>query len=399
MTETGRILLGLLVVFVSAKIAAEVFERLHQPAVVGELLVGMLIGPYTLGLVRPDIAQQTVAALGVVLLMFTVGLQTKVSDLFRVGRRALIVAALGVVLDFAVGFAFSKAMGYPLVEALFVSTAIVSTSVGITARVLAEAGLLETHAARIILAAAVIDDVFGLLVLSIVTGVGRGRVDLVSVLVAVGQAVAFIAFQLLVVPRLVRSQTHWFDRLRISYAPLTIALATMLLFAALAERVGLAAIVGAFFAGMAFAETAESYPIAQQTRPLYAFLVPFFFVNVGMRVDLNLLRSPAVLGPAIVLTVLAALSKVVGCGLGALPEGRRTALAIGFGMIPRGEVGLIVAAVGLTLHAVRPNVYAIVVLVSVLTTSLVPPFLPALFRRAGELPGPPLCDEELPCEL
>jgi Kef-type K+ transport system membrane component KefB len=382
MAENGGVLLELFLVFAAAKLAGEVFERLRQPAVIGELLVGIVLGPSALGWIRGGGMLDTMATVGIVVLLFAVGLETRPSALFGIGKTALAVAAVGVVVPFLLGFGFVTLLGQPPAAAMFVGAALVATSVGITARVLADAGLISSRMASIILAAAVIDDILGLLVLAGVTGVAKGGVDVARLAVVLGTSAAFVAALVLIAPRLVARHGHRVEGLHSSRAPLAVALAILLGLSALSEWIGLAAIVGAFFTGMAFAESSERWELARQTEPIADFLVPFFFVVIGSRVDVRLLASPAVIVPGLALAALAVLSKVIGCGLGALPEGRRKALAIGVGMVPRGEVGLIVASVGLGLRLVPPGIYAMVVLVTVVTTVLVPPVMPALFRWA-----------------
>lgn len=382
MSEAGRILLELFIIFLGAKIAGELFERMKQPAVIGELIAGVLLGPSVLGIIHTNAVSETMATVGVVVLLFAVGLETQVSHLAKVGRTATLVAVVGVAVPFVLGYGYVRALGEPSSAAMFVGAALVATSVGITARVLADAGLLSSREARIILAAAVIDDILGLLVLALVSGFGRGQVDLGRTLGVLATAVVFVGVMLLAAPRVVRGTAHLVDRLHLRRAPLGVAMALLLGLSALAESIGLAAIVGAFFAGMALAETSERWELEREVRPLADFLVPFFFVIVGARVDLGLLANPAVLVPGVVLSVIAIVSKIVGCGVGALGEGRYSALAVGVGMVPRGEVGLIVASVGLSMHLVPPSIYAMVAFVTVVTTVAAPPLIPAVFRLA-----------------
>lgn len=382
-TETAGILLSLLIVFVVAKIGGEIFERLGQPPVVGELLAGIAAGPAALGWIHMSPTLETVSTMGVIVLMFTVGLETKVSDLFKVGRTAFLVATLGVIIPFVAGWGFGALSGFPAPEALFIGTALVATSVGITARVLADRGLITTKTARIVLAAAVIDDILGMLVLSVVVGTVKGSFDALHLALVLGQVLVFIAFELFIAPRLVNRHGHHLDRLRSEHAPLVFALVVMLGLASVAEMIGLAGIVGAFFAGMMFAETHDRWKLDREVKPLYVWLVPYFFVVTGARVDVAALLKPEVLLPGLLLTVIAVVTKVVGCGLGALGEGRAGALAIGIGMIPRGEVGLIVASVGLAAKIISPAVYGMVVLVVIVSTLVVPPILPAFVRKAG----------------
>ncbi len=389
MNEALSTLVGLLVVLLAAKVAGEIFERLNQPAVIGELLAGMLLGPFALGWIETGTALQVASLLGVTVLMFYVGLETKAGELFHVGRTALIVGTAGVVLPLLAGFGFGRALDLSTPEALFVGTALVATSVGITARVLSDRGLVSTRLARIILAAAVIDDVLGMLVLSAVSGTVGGGLDLAALAWVGTRAVVFIGASVVLAPKAVSWAGRHFHRARISNAPFIIAIAAMLLFSVVAEQIGLAAIVGSFFAGMAFSEGPEEWRLVEKVHPLYDWLVPYFFVAMGAAVDVKLFFTPAVLIPGLVLTAIAVVTKVVGCGLGVANEGWRTALAIGYGMVPRGEVGLIVVAVGTGLGIVSPAVSAMVIMVVIASTIVVPPLLPALFGLAArnERPG------------
>ena len=389
MEEGSNVLIALLVVFASGKLLGEVFERLRQPAVIGELIAGILIGPGMLAWVQPSETLSTVAVMGVIVLMFAVGLETRPSELFKVGLRALVVGCVGIVLPLVAGYYFGRALGLGNPEAVFIGTALVATSVGITARVLADRGFLSTTEARIILAAAVIDDVLGMLVLSFAIGSSRGEVNLAGMSILVVQVVLFIGFELWLAPIIVKRHGHWLDRLKIPNAGFVVALIVMLAMAALSETIGLAGIVGAFFAGMMFAETEDRWELSRQTRPLYEWLVPYFFVVTGMQVNPALFRSPAVLVPGLILVAIAILTKVVGCGLGAWGIGSRRMLAIGVGMVPRGEVGLIIAATGLAMKVIGDATYAMIILVVVLTTVVVPPLLAIIFPWAtGATPHP-----------
>ncbi len=389
MEEGSNVLIALLVVFAAGKLMGEVFERLRQPAVIGELLAGILIGPGMLAWAHPSETLATVSTMGVIVLMFSVGLETRPSELFKVGVRAALVGAVGIVLPLAAGYYFGVALGFGRPEAIFIGTALVATSVGITARVLADRGFLSTTEARIILAAAVIDDVLGMLVLSFAIGSAEGAVDVTHIAVLVAQVVLFIGFELWLAPIIVKRHGHWLDRLKIPNAGFVVALIVMLAMAALSEIIGLAGIVGAFFAGMMFAETEDRWELSRQVRPLYEWLVPYFFVVTGMQVQPSLFRSSAVLVPGLTLVAIAIVTKVVGCGLGAWGIGWKRMLAIGVGMVPRGEVGLIIAATGLAMGIIGDVTYAMVILVVMLTTLVVPPLLAVLFPWAtGATPHP-----------
>jgi Kef-type K+ transport system membrane component KefB len=407
----GEIIAQLFVIFAVAKLAGELFQRLRQPPVIGELLVGVLIGPYALGWIGVpggalvglfhdraaaqealSLVLHVLAELGAIFLLFFVGLETRLSDLLRVGLRAGAVAVAGVVLPFLAGAGLMLALGHPGLEAAFVGTALVATSVGITARVLSDLGYLDSVEARIILGAAVVDDILGMIALAIVSGVGAtGQVALAQVVVTAMLAIAFTVFVALVGTRVVRRYSWRLERLQVRNAPFVVAVMICLGLAALADVIGLAAIIGAFLAGLVFAETREQYALEHQTLPVYELLVPMFFVITGAGVDWRLFLDGSLLGLALVVTALAIVTKVIGCGLGAWGLSARSMAIIGVGMAPRGEVGLIVASIGRGLGAIPSEIFSIVVVMSVLTTLIVPPLLPLLFRgHAVPAPSSPL---------
>ena len=383
MTTTAHILFDLLIVFVAAKAGGEIFERLRQPAVVGEILAGMLVGPSGLNLVHESQALITMALLGVIVLRFVVGLETKPSDLFRVGGLAFAVAALGVAASFAGGFALGHFAGFSQQASLLIATAIVSTSVGVTARVLKDRGLLQLVESRIVIAAAVVDDVMGLFILAVVLGLAGGRFDMVRVLVIAGEILGFIAFELWIAPIVIRRHGHLLGHLRIPNGAFVVALAIMLLTAAVAEQIGLAAVVGASLAGMMLAETEDRFGLVRDARPLYDWLVPYFFALTGMRVDLHLFADPAVLALGVGLTFVAMAAKIIGCGLGAFSLGWRGRLIVGVGMIPRAEVARIVAASGIALHIFDARVYAAIVFAVAATMIISPAILGLIVPRTG----------------
>ena len=377
-----HLLFDLLVVFAAARTAGELFEHAHLPAVVGEILAGVLVGPSLLGLAHESAALTTVATLGVVVLQFSVGLETKPSEFLKLGWAAIAVALLGVGLSLGAGFAFGRSVGYTTTAALFVGTALVSTSVGVTARVLKDRGLLRRAAARLVVGAAVIDDIVGPLILAIVVGSTGGHVDLLKILAVAAAVAAFLAFEIWLAPRLVARHAHLVEYLSTPNAPFIIAVAIMLLTAAVAEQIGLAAVVGAFLAGMMLAETEDRYCIARDARPLYDWLVPYFFAVTGMRVQLSLFADPRVLALGAALTVVAVAAKVIGCSAGAMTLGWRRALAVGVGMIPRAEIGLIVASVGLTTKVLDARAYAVVMFAIVATVLIAPLLVPAAFGQS-----------------
>jgi Kef-type K+ transport system membrane component KefB len=340
-----------------------------------------------------DSVYEILAQLGVMVLLFMVGLETQLADILKVGPRAVLVAAGGIVVSFGLTAGYGLLVGEPPVAAIFVATAVVATSIGITARVLADLGLLGGVEARIILGAAIIDDILTLIALTLVTSIGQsGGVSLWTIALTAGEAVAFAAVVALAGRHVVRRWGHRLEHLRAQDAPFSVAMAIMLILAVLATWIGLAAIIGAFLAGMIFAEMGEEYALAPQTRPLYMLLVPLFFVITGSRVDWHIFLDGSLIGTALALTALAMLGKVVGCGVGALPLGRTSALIVGVGMIPRGEVSLIVASTGRALGVIPDTLFSAIVVVVVLTTLIVPPCLTALYRSRAStgdtLPSP-----------
>jgi Kef-type K+ transport system membrane component KefB len=313
-------------------------------------------------------------------LLFRVGLDVKASELLKVGGTAFGVAAAGVALPFVMGWGISELWGEPRIESLFTGAAMVATSVGITAGVLASKGLLESRAAKIILAAAVVDDVLGLIVLAFVSSLAKGDVRYLDLLLTAAIAAGFTVFVAkfgaraagLVIPRM---------RERLSLVEGEFALAMTLLFAlsVLAVYAGVAAIVGAFLAGMALSETAGQR-ITDMTSGVSELLVPFFLAGIGMQFDPAIFTNRGTLLLACSIVLAAIVSKFLACGAAALGMGKADAIRVGVGMAPRGEVGMVVAQIGLRMGVMGASVYGIVVFMSVATTLIAPPLLKLAFR-------------------
>ena len=388
-----QVLLTLFIMLVAAKVMAEVFERLRQPAVVGEILAGIIIGPSVLAWVAPTEITDTLAEIGVVFLLFTVGLETKPAAIFRVGKSALLVAVLGVVAPFAAGWLLMRLWGASGVDALFIGTAMVATSVGITARVLSAMGLLDAPTARIILGAAVIDDILGLLVLATVSSAAAGQVNYAEIITTATVAVVFTGFIVLVGAPAVTRVAPRIGRLRLGNAFFVVGLAMCLGLSVASALIGVAAIIGAFLAGMALAESSEGHhTMHKQMSGVTEFLVPFFLVNIGMQLRLDVFRDPGVVALAVVVTLIAVVTKLFGCGAAAWNLGPRRAGQVGMGMVPRGEVGIVVAQIGLSLGVIGDALYGVVLFMAVATTLIAPPFLKLLFASeaaAREAIGPP----------
>jgi len=398
-----QVLLLLAAVVVGAKLAGEAAERLRLPPVVGELLVGVLLGNLALfggpdtSALAGDSSLVLLAELGALLLLFQVGLESTPPEMMAVGGRALLVAVVGVITPMALAFALGEAV-YPRESwllHLFLGALLTATSVGITARVLQDAGVLRARFARIILGAAVIDDVLGLLVLAVVAGLIQGaasgtHLDGWALALIIAKAVGFLVGALVVgsflSPRLFRSALA----LRSAGVVQSLSLGLCFLLAYLAERAGLAPIVGAYAAGLVLEEVhfegqreRGERPLHETLAPLTAFLVPVFFARMGMLVDLRAFASLHVLEQAAALTLVAMAGKLV-CGL-VVPRGT-SRLSVGLGMMPRGEVGLIFAGMGTRLMVdgapvIGPGTYAAAIFMVLMTTLLTPPLLLWSIRR------------------
>lgn len=379
--EQLKLPLAMLVIFGSAKLLDEVFERLHQPGIVGQILAGILIGPSVLGWMHPTVFLSRLADLGVMFLLFRVGLEVKSSDLLKAGPRASVVAVLGVIVPFFAGWGLLSLWGETRIESIFVGAALVATSVGITAQVLAAKGLLQERASKIILGAAIIDDILGLLVLALVSSVAKGSVNVLELGLTAFFAIGFTLVVLKwgtaamgrILPRLNQ-------QLRAGEAQFGAAVVLMFGLSVLSVYAGVAAIIGAFFAGMMLADSVE-HRVHDLTQGVTEFLVPFFLAGIGLHFNVNSFSSWRTVWLTGLIVLVAVLSKLMACGFASLPLGRRTALRVGVGMIPRGEVGMVVAQIGLSLGVIAQNIYDTVVFMAIATTLIAPPLLNYAFKE------------------
>ena len=391
-------LLDILIVLAAAKVAAELMERLNIPAVVGEILAGILIGPSALDLVSNNDVLRVLGEIGVILLLLEVGSELELSELAAVGRASLSVAVAGVIAPFVGGVAVGVSIGMTGKEAVFVGAALTATSVGITARVLGDLKALTMVESRTVLGAAVADDVIGLVILTVVVRLATsGSVSLLGVLWIVFVAVAFLAVTAFVGVRYVPSVFDWIAHHSRSAGTLVaIALAFTLAIAELANEAKLAPIVGAFVAGLALGRSRSSDRIRRELQPVGHLFIPVFFLTIGIDVDVEQFVKPAVLGLAAVLFVVAVAGKLVSAlGLWGSPGDR---LLVGIGMVPRGEVGLIFATIGLSQAIIGQRDYAAILLVVLLTTLATPPVLrlrlEELRKGARVAPGPQVARPE-----
>ena len=395
--DIEQVILTLVVIFALAKGASLLFAKFGMPGLIGEIILGIIIANLVIGDFSfkefLDLDGHTAthnilevfSELGVIFLLFTVGLETKVKDLTSVGKAAILVAVLGVLVPFVVGYAYVMFIyDGNLYHALFMGAAMVATSVGITARVIKDMKLMDAKESRIIIGAAVIDDILGMIVLAIVSGMAEtgGELNIGSVLTVAITAIVFVLIILVVAAKFVPSlysavEKKKEDRLASdpTYVPqrpnmFVIAIIVCLAVSYLATLIGLAAIIGAFLAGMLFAEHGWEWNLEEKFESITTLFVSFFFVYVGMNVSLtSFIENTSLIALAIIIIVLACITKFVGCG-----------------MMPRGEVGIIIALLGTTImldgsSALSPELYSVIVMMCIATTLIAPPILSKLYRK------------------
>ena len=367
------VMVGLFILFVGAKVGEELARRTGQPAVVGELRGGFVVGPGFLGLVAPGESAAVFAELGVVILLFTVGLEVRLDDLLAVGRPAFLTAVIAMVLPILAGVAIGLAMGEGTFTAAFIGLALAATSIGITSRVLAEMHVLDRTFARIVLGAAVIDDVLALVLIGIVSGAASGDVSGSTLLIVVA-AFGLIGLGFAIARRARGLRREVFTWPLLADTPLVPAFILMFGVALISAAIGLAAIIGAFVAGLIVAETEARDELEHEMKPLAQIFTPFFFAVTGAQLSLQALLDPRVLGIALLLTVIGVLTKALGGYLGAMGRGRWSAMTVGFGMVPRGEVGIVVANLGLAAGLLSAGLFS-AIMVAVIATTVIAPYL------------------------
>ena len=379
--DLALILGNLLIIIIVARLAAELAELIKIPAVLGEIIAGIIIGPSALGLIDPiknlDVANMVLllGEIGVILLLFQVGLEMDLGEMAKVGKPALLVALIGVLVPFAAGFGVASAFGESGKISLFIGAALTATSVGITARVLGDLRALALRESRIVLGAAVADDVLGLIILTVVVKVvTEGSISVGVVLETIGLAVGFLVITGLLAIYVIPKTFTRIDRVaKSSTTIVAISFALMLAFSLLANQAKLAFIIGAFMAGLAVGRSQQHERIAEGLNPLGHIFIPVFFASIGINADLDAMFQPSVLALATVLTVVAIIGKLVaGFGIGRSPGDK---LLIGIGMIPRGEVGLIFASIGLSKGILDNELYGALLLMVLVTTLITPPLL------------------------
>ena len=380
--EAGNLLFYFFIIFTSAKILGEICIRLKMPPLIGELMAGVLLGNYVLGIIdNSNHVLMSFAEIGVIFLMFHVGLEIRVKDLFAVGRTAVFVGILGILFPLLMGFVSMILLGYNNIESLFIATAILATSVGITVKVLKDLGLIKHKVAYIVLGAAVLDDILALIVLALVKGLARGEFHTLEFSLLVAESIAFVGFLTLWGPRLAKRTRRWIEKLNIPEGPFVISVILCLGLAVLADVIGLAAIIGAFMAGIMIDELAGVYDLENKVQYVTEFLLPFFFVMMGAHLDPLVFLNPRLLFLTLLVTAVAVLSKIFGSALACWKEDWKVRIQTGVCMVPRGEVGIIVGLVGISSRIITQEIYSVVLGMSLLTTLITPPLILLAFKK------------------
>ena len=369
-------ILKLIVILASAKFAGILAEKLKQPPVLGELLAGVVLGPSIFGFIQPggEAVLTFLAEIGVILLLFEVGLESNIHQLLKSGLASLLVATIGVAVPFGLGYYYSIAAGFSNLVAIFIGATLTATSVGVTMRVFSDLNKVQSEEAKVILGAAVIDDVIGLIILSVLVGIvetgtvsmpGIGKILLYSVVFLVASIAIGIRFTPFIF-RIVHA-------LNIRRTFVISAFLFALALAFVANKIGLATIVGAFAAGLILEQTQHKEHIIERIKPVSNLFVPLFFVMAGVYLNVWSMFEPGIFHLVLVILGIAVVGKMAS-GLGCVRTKARR-YAVGLGMIPRGEVGLIFASYGLTTGLATEALYSALVIVIMLSTLIVPPLL------------------------
>ncbi len=383
--DIADILLSVIIILISAKVFEELAQRVGQPGVLGELIAGIVIGESVLGLIHPDHTLEFLAEIGVILLLFEIGLETEIKELIRVGVDSLLVALAGIALPFALGYVAMRGFGTDSTVSIFAGATLVATSIGITAKVLSDLGKLYSVESRIIIGAAVIDDILGLIILSLLAVLAEtGSISIKIVGIGLIKAIGFLLVAIVIGNILAPQLIRLVDRMRGRGLLFIAAFVFAMVLSYLADKSGLALIIGAFAAGTVLAGTHRKNVIEENLKPLVDVFTPIFFVMVGVSVDISVLNpfnpdNREILLIVLVLTMVAIIGKVAA-GYFTTRKGLNR-LAIGLGMLPRGEVGLIFAQVGKSTGLFSDEIFSALVSVVVLTTFLAPPLLSVVFKK------------------
>ena len=368
--------------------------RLGQPSVIGEVLVGIIIGPTLIGAIFPRLAfdpslVSIFAQLGAIVLLFIVGLECNLREIYT--KKSIAIALGGIVVPLLGGYALSILMGYDNITSIFMGVALVATSVGITAATLLQLGVINTPTAKQIIGAAVVDDVLAMIILAIAPSLATGSVDLLQVFILVVAASSFILMAMLWAPKickLIELVEEAGVRRRVLHSGFMLALAITFLYAFMAEQLGISAIVGAFIAGTTFSGVKFKKEFQAGSSTLAAVFTPIFFISLGVVVNVWALTT-ATLIFSVLLILMAIGTKLIGCGLVARLSGYSShdSIIIGAGMIPRGEVAMIIAVYGISIGLIDTSLYTIAVMMALVTTLVTPPALKYLYKKHKQEAG------------
>ncbi|WP_458719916.1 cation:proton antiporter [Candidatus Nitrosocosmicus sp. R] len=390
-----HIIISISILLFSAKIFAEIFQRIKQPVVLGELLAGIIVGPYALGglplfdgqpLVVLDETLKYIGELAAIVILFIAGLEITPREFLRGGAASFTVGALGVIIPFAVGFMILSLYGLDSFEILLIATAMTATSIAISIQVLTELGKMQSKEARLILGAAIVDDILAIAILSVVlTMVQSGNtspqiMDIAFLIVKIlGLFAVLLISAIFLIPKILHREKLW--RSRGSIEGITTAIFFGI--AGVAAYVGLSPIVGAFAAGMAVASTKLIKQVEEYAQKLQFIFAPLFFAIIGAQVDLRGINIDVLIIAGIIIAI-AVLTKLVGCGLPSmlfLKKDKAKSMRVGIGMVSRGEVGLIVAGVGVTTGVLSTDIYTAIIIMVAVTTIITPIWLKKSYKK------------------
>ena len=390
LSHLGHFLVNLMLILLAAKLFGELASRFGQSSVLGELLAGTIIGPFALGWVHIDETTALLAELGVIMLLFETGMETNLKQLLKVGWQSLAVAATGVTLPFAAGWGIGTWLGLDLLTSLLIGATLTATSIGITARTLTDLNELDSAEGRIIIGAAVLDDVVGLMILAIMQVLLESGVFNISILgETVLKTLVFMGMAFVVGRFFAQPFMRWVDRFKSAGALTGMTLAFILAICLGAELTGLSSVIGAFVAGIILNHTPQEATIHRRLEPVANFVAPIFFVWIGSQLDVSLINP---LDPSTHQTLLMGLGVTVVAILGKVLAGWATwskgirKLFIGIGMVPRGEVGLIFTGLGKQLGVLTPELFTVLIVAVFLTTFMTPPALSLLAKKSPSQP-------------
>ncbi|MFZ0698271.1 MAG: cation:proton antiporter [Nitrososphaeraceae archaeon] len=399
-TSFLHIIISLAILLFAAKLFAELFHRIKMPVVLGELLAGIVVGPFALGglpifngepLVILDETVKHIGEIAAIVILFIAGLEITPREFLRGGAASLTVGSLGVILPFFVGYYVFTAFGLEALESMLIATALTATSIAITVQVLTELGKMQTKEARLILGAAIVDDILAIAVLSVVTTMVQtgdtspAIIDITFlVLKILGLFAILLVGSVVIIPRILHVERLWRSEGSIE----GITTAAFFGAAGIAAFVGLSPIVGAFSVGMAVASTRIIKQVEEYVSKLGIIFAPLFFAIIGAQVDLRGVNLDVLYLSGIIIAV-AVITKLAGCGLPAMIflKEKSKAMKVGIGMISRGEVGLIVAGVGVSSGALSSDIYTTVIVMVAITTIVTPVWLKMAYRKEEVLSG------------